>query len=393
MFYDLASTTWGQEEIDAATRVLAEGRFTMGDHVRRFEQAFAARFGLKHAVMVNSGSSANLVAVAALCQKQDRPLRPHDEVIVPAISWATTFHPLQQYGLKLRFVDVDIDTLNMDVSQLEAALTPKTRMVVGVSILGNPAALDVMRAFCDNHGLYLLEDNCESMGASLNGRPCGTFGHVNTFSTFFSHHISTMEGGLLVTDDDELARLARIIRNHGWDRPDPGTHDTQTAEGFFEAYRFVMPGYNVRPLEISGAIGVEQLKKLDAMIEQRRANARLFVDLFAGDERFTLQREHGRSSWFSFTIILNAGIDRLRVMQELRAAGIGFRMITGGCFPRHEAIKYFDYDMVNALPNANRAHDHGFFVGNHPRNLSAEITRLREVLDRAAVSTVSTVAR
>ena len=393
MFYDLADTTWGPEEVDAINRVVVEGRFTMGESVRQFEHAFAAHFGLKHAVMVNSGSSANLVAVAALFYKKDRPLRRHDEVIVPAISWATTFHPLQQYGLKLRFVDVEPDTLNMDVSQLESALTPRTRMVVAVSILGNPAALDVIRAFCDRHGLYLFEDNCESMGASLGGRQCGTFGDVNTFSTFFSHHISTMEGGVVLTDDDEIARLVRIIRNHGWDRPEPGALDTQSAEGFFEAYRFVMPGYNVRPLEICGAVGIEQLKKLDAMVDRRRANARLFGELFSDDTRFTLQREHGRSSWFSFTIVLNPGIDRLRVMRDLRAAGIGFRMITGGCFPRHEAIKYFEYDMVNSLPNANHAHDHGFFVGNHPKDLTAEITRLREVLDRATAPVPSAVAR
>ncbi|MEW5982061.1 MAG: DegT/DnrJ/EryC1/StrS family aminotransferase [Acidobacteriota bacterium] len=387
MFYDLASTTWGPEEIDAINRVLAEGRFTMGEHVRQFEVAFAARFGVAHAVMLNSGSSANLVGVAALFHKKDRPLRRGDEVIVPAISWATTFHPLQQYGLRLRFLDVDLHTLNMDASQLEAALTPRTRMVVAVSILGNPAELDVIRAFCDRHGLYLFEDNCESMGASLQGRPCGTFGHVNTFSTFFSHHISTMEGGLLLTDDAELDYLARVIRNHGWARDLPGAHDSQTPEGFFEAYRFVMPGYNVRPLEICGAVGLEQLKKLDAMIERRRANAAQFVGLFDGDERFIIQREHGRSSWFSFTLILNPHlrIDRAQIMTALREAGIGFRMITGGCFPRHEAIRYFDYDTVGALTNANLAHDHGFFVGNHPRDLTVEIARLREVLDRSAV--------
>ena len=125
MFYDLASTTWGSEEIEAVSRVLAEGRFTMGERVREFERAFAAHFGLKHAVMVNSGSSANLVAVASLFYKKDRPLRRGDEAIVPAISWATTFHPLQQYGLRLRFLDVELDTLNMNVSQLEAALTPR----------------------------------------------------------------------------------------------------------------------------------------------------------------------------------------------------------------------------------------------------------------------------
>jgi CDP-4-dehydro-6-deoxyglucose reductase, E1 len=388
VFYDLASSTWGPEEIAAVELVIRSGRFTMGDAVRGFEQAFAAKFGMKHAVMVNSGSSANLVAVAALFHLKDRPLQAGDEVIVPAISWATTYHPLQQYGLRLRFVDVDLHTLNLDVTQLEAALTPRTRMVVAVSILGNPASLDVMRAFCERHGLILFEDNCESMGATLDGRPCGTWGDVNTFSTFYSHHISTMEGGLILTDRTEIDHLARVIRNHGWTRDVPAGSDLfePRADGFFEAYRFIMPGYNVRPLEMCGAIGLEQLKKLDGLVAARRANAALFVRLFAGDERFIIQRENGVSSWFSFTIVLNPAhrLDRARIMAALRGADIGFRMITGGCFLRHEAIRYFDYDTVGEMTNANLAHDRGFFVGNHPTDLTPQITRLREVLDRAA---------
>jgi CDP-4-dehydro-6-deoxyglucose reductase, E1 len=389
MFYDLAGTTWGDEERQAIRRVVESGRFTMGDEVRRFEEAFAAHVGMKHAVMVNSGSSANLVAVAALCYRRGRPLRRGDEVIVPAISWATTYHPLQQHGLTLRFVDVDLHTLNLEAAQLEAALTPRTRMVVAVSILGNPAPLDVVRAFCDRHGLDFFEDNCESMGASLNGRPAGTFGDVSTFSTFYSHHISTMEGGLVVTNDTEIDHLARAIRNHGWARdvpPGSWLNEGRSDDPFFEAYRFVVPGYNVRPLEMSGAIGIEQLKKLDAMVEARRRNAALFVRLFGDDDRFILQRENGRSSWFSFTLILNPQhhIDRGRVMDALRRAGIGFRMITGGCFLRHEAIKYFDYTIAGEIVSANIAHDRGFFVGNHPRDLTREITRLRDVLDAAA---------
>ena len=398
MPYDLASTTWGPEETAAIERVVREGRLTMGENVRRFEEAFAATFGVKHAVMVNSGSSANLVGVAALFHMRERPLQRGDEVIVPAISWATTFHPLQQYGLKLRFLDVELDTLNMDVSQLARALTPRTRMVMGVSILGNPAALDVIRRFCDTHGLYFFEDNCESLGASLNGKACGTFGDLGTFSTFYSHHISTMEGGVLVSDNTEIAHLARAIRNHGWARDLPADSPLGPQpldDPFFEAYRFIMPGYNVRPLEICGAVGLEQLKKLSGMLEVRRANAAHFVKLFRGDERFILQREHGRSSWFSFTIILNPslGIDRARVMDAMRKADIGFRMITGGCFLRHEAAKFFDYDTAGAIVNANIAHDHGFFVGNHPRDLTKEITELRAVLDGAAQTTSPAAAR
>jgi CDP-6-deoxy-D-xylo-4-hexulose-3-dehydrase len=387
MTYELSSTSWGQEELDAMQRVLRSGRFTMGEQVRLFENAFAARFGTKHAVMVNSGSSANLVGVAALFYRSQRPLQRGDEVIVPAISWATTFHPLQQYGLKLRFVDVELDTLNMDPSMLQRALTPRTRMVVAVSILGNPAPLDRIRGFCDAHDLILFEDNCESMGASLNGRLCGTFGDINTFSTFYSHHISTMEGGLLVTDDTEIDHLARAIRNHGWARDVPAdsivNRGQRYDDPFFEAYRFVVPGYNVRPLELCGAVGLEQIKKLDSMLAMRRQNAAHFVALFKGDPRFIIQRENGSSSWFSFTIILNpaSGLDRDRVMQALRTNGIEFRMITGGCFPNHVAVKHFDYDIVGKIDNAKTAHERGFFVGNHPRDITAELDHLRSVLN------------
>jgi len=388
MFYDLASSTWGAEEIEAMQRVIASGMFTMGENVRAFEAAFARKFGVKHALMVGSGSAANLVGIGALFYALRRPLQRGDEVIVPAISWATTYYPLQQYGLRLRFVDVELDTLNFDASKLEAALTPRTRMVVAVSILGNPCALDAMRAFCDRHGLILFEDNCESMGATLGGRPCGTFGDIGTFSTFFSHHISTMEGGLLVTDDTDLYHVARSLRAHGWTRDLPAGSRVYEPRGddFYEAYRFILPGYNARPLELAGAVGVEQLKKLDALVEARRKNAALFVRLMAGDERFIIQRENGRSSWFAFTVILNPAlaIDRAKVMAALKEADIGYRIITGGNFLRHDVIRYFDYDTVGPIVNADIAHDRGFFVGNHPRDLRPQLERLREVLDRAA---------
>lgn len=388
MFYELASSSWGQEEIDAMQRVIASGMFTMGESVRKFEADFAQKFGVKHALMVGSGSAANLVGVAALFYTKARPLKRGDEVIVPAISWSTTYYPLQQYGLRLRFVDVELDTLNIDVAKLEAALTPKTRMVVAVSILGNPCALDTLRAFCDKHGLYLFEDNCESMGATLNGKQCGTFGDIGTFSSFFSHHISTMEGGVLVTDNTEIYHVARSMRAHGWTRDLPP--DTKIFErrddDFFEAYRFILPGYNARPLELSGAIGIEQLKKLDGMIEVRRKNAKLFADRLKDDERFIIQRENGKSSWFAFTVILNPSleIDRRKIMAALKDADIGYRIITGGNFLRHDVIKYFDYDCVSEIKNADIAHDRGFFVGNHPRDLSPQIERFCEVLDRAA---------
>jgi CDP-6-deoxy-D-xylo-4-hexulose-3-dehydrase len=389
MFYELAASSWGEEEVDALHKVIESGFFTMGQHVAAFENEFSAYFGKRYGVMVNSGSSANLIAVASLFYKKHRPLKPGDEVIVPAISWATTYTPLMQYGLKLKFVDVDLHTLNMACSDLESAITENTRMIVGVSILGNPASLDMMRALADKHQLYFLEDNCESMDANLNGQKTGTFGDLNTFSFFFSHHISTMEGGMILTDDAELYELAVSLRAHGWTRglPENSILYDKGEDAFAEAYRFILPGYNVRPTELNAAVGREQLKKLPAMTAQRRKNWRYFQQRFQGDDRFIIQQENGESSAFCFTIILNTdlGIDRAKVFAALTKADIGFRMITGGNFLRHDVIKYADYSTHGEIIHANTVHDHGFFVGNHPYDLREQIDTLYRVLDEATL--------
>ena len=387
MYYDLAADTWGPEEKAAIQNVINSGSLTMGPKVAEFEAAFAKYFGRRHAVMVNSGSSGNLVGIASLFYRSENPLKRGDEVIVPAIAWSTTYSPLQQYGLKLRFVDVELDTLNMDVRRLDEALNARTRMIVGVSILGNPAALDKMRKFAEQHGLIFFEDNCESMDAELGGQKTGSFGDISTFSTFFSHHISTIEGGFITTDDDELNALARSIRTHGWTRDLPDTLELceRRDDDFHEAYRFILPGYNVRPQEINAAVGLEQLKKLPYMTDVRRRNWLTFNNLFKDDDRFIIQRENGKSSCFSFTLILNPEklINRNKVLDALTEGGIGYRLITGGCFPRHDVIQYFDYEIVGEITNGNITHDNGFFVGNHPFDLTSQIERFHAIMDIA----------
>jgi len=387
-FYPLAADTMGPEERAAIQSVVDSGRYTIGPRVAEFEQGFADYHGLKYGVMVNSGSSANLIATASLFFRGENPLKAGDEVIVPAISWATTYHPLHQYGLKMKIVDVDLHTLNIDITQLEAALTPRTRMIVAVSILGNPANLPEIRDFADKHGLYLMEDNCESLDAEIDGQKTGTFGIVNTSSFFFSHHISTVEGGMVTTDDLETNHLLRSLRAHGWtrDTPDDSPIYEKSGSDFFEAYRFILPGYNVRSNEIHAAIGIEQLRKLPAMTAARRKNLALFQELFGTDERYIIQRENGASSSFCFPIIPNPRhkIDRARIMSALDEADIGYRMITGGCILRHDVVKHFDYETVGNLPNANIAHEDGFFVGNCPFDLTPQLERLREVLDDVA---------
>ncbi len=386
-FYPLAADTMGPEERAAIQQVIDGGRYTSGPKVADFEQQFADYHSQKFAVMVNSGSSANLIATASLFFRKKNPLKRGDEVIVPAISWATTYHPLAQYGLKMRVVDVDLQTLNMDIAQLEAALTPRTKMIVAVSILGNPADLPEIRAFADKHGLYLMEDNCESLDAEIGGKKTGTFGLVNTSSFFFSHHISTIEGGMVTTNDIEAYHLLRALRAHGWTRdlpPDSPVFDRGESD-FFEAYRFIIPGYNVRSSEINAVIGTEQLKKLPSMTAARRKNLALFQRLFSGDDRFIIQRENGINSSFCFPIVLNPSHrpDREKVFAALESADIGYRVITGGCILRHDVIQYYDFEAVGDIANANTAHDLGFFVGNHPFDLTPQLTRLHEVLDGA----------
>ncbi|MDR3312402.1 MAG: aminotransferase class V-fold PLP-dependent enzyme, partial [Spirochaetaceae bacterium] len=263
--YELASSSWDHKEIEAVQRVLAAQRTTMGECVEQYEREFAQFIGSKHCVMVNSGSSANLLAVAALFYRKKNALQRGDEVVVPAVSWPTTYYPLQQYGLKLKFVDIDLETLNYDLNQLEAAVTKKTKMIVAVNLLGNPNDFEKIQQIIGSKNIILLEDNCESLGAVFKNKQAGTWGIMGTFSSFFSHHISTMEGGMVVTDDEELFQILLCMRAHGWTRSLPKKNlvcSPKSDNQFDEFWRFVLPGYNFRPLEMMGAIGLEQLKKL-----------------------------------------------------------------------------------------------------------------------------------
>jgi CDP-4-dehydro-6-deoxyglucose reductase, E1 len=384
MFYDFHFNSWNEDEMKAILRVLRSGQFAMGESVAQFETQFANKFGTKYAVMVNSGSSANLISIASLFYKKDRPLKRGDEVIVPAVGWSTTYFPLQQYGLKLKFVDVEADTLNMDVNQLDKAVSPKTKLIVVANMLGNPATLDAIKAICKRFGLYLFEDNCESMGAEFKSIKCGMWGDIGSFSTSHSNHMSTMEGGVIATDDKELYHLARCLRAHGSNKNLPPESPIFTKESGVPqgALRFLFPGYNACPLDLAGAIGSEQLKKLDGMLEVRRQNACLLQDLLKNDERFILQRENGRSSWGSFSVLLHPrwNVEPQKVFEKLKDADIEHKPITGGNFLRHPAIRFFDHEVVGDMRIANLVHDRGFMVGNHAQDLTRQIERLYKTL-------------
>ena len=384
----LASSSWDQNEYDAMQRVISSGMFSMGANVKAFETAFAEFMGSNYAVMVNSGSSANLLMVAALfyTEDQEQRLQRGDEVIVPAVGWSTTYFPLYQYGLKLKFVDIDLETLNYDLSALEQAISERTRAIMAVNLLGSPNDFTQLCSMIGDRNIVLLEDNCESMGARFEGRYTGTFGLMGTFSSFFSHHISTMEGGLILTDDEELHHILLSLRAHGWTRNLPDDNRVCGAKSqdlFEESFRFVLPGYNVRPLELSGAIGIEQLKKLPNIIAQRRNNAEFLVELMQSNDQVMLQREMGESSWFGFALIIKPGspLRRGDIIQRLDDAGVDYRPIVTGDFSKNAVVEqYFDYEIHGELSNAAYLDANGLMIGNHHYDLTEPLSKLAKLL-------------
>ena len=382
--YKLASSTWDEAELNAIQSVIDKDMYTMGDSVRQFENDFSEFLGTKYSVMTSSGSTANLLAIAALFFTENPKLKRGDEVIVPAVSWSTTYFPLQQYGLKLKFVDIDLETLNYDLKALEGAITESTKMIIVVNLLGNPNDFNKINTIIRGKDIFLIEDNCESMGAKFDGQQAGTFGVMGTFSTFFSHHMATMEGGFVTTNDEELYHILLSIRAHGWTRnlPKENKVSNKSDDWFTEAFRFVLPGYNVRPLEMSGAIGIEQLKKIPAFIENRRKNAELFVELFKDHPDFIIQKEISKSSWFGFSLIINpvSNLKRKDVINKFVEANIECRPIVTGDFTQNEVMKYFDYEIHGVLKNAEYLHDNGFFVGNQQVIIHEQIHYLKEVL-------------
>jgi CDP-6-deoxy-D-xylo-4-hexulose-3-dehydrase len=375
--YSLTYNSWGNEEISAIQNVIKSNQFTYKNKVKDFEKKYSKYFKMKYSVMTNSGSSANLISIASLFYRKKNPLKRGDEVIVPSIAWATTYAPLQQYGLKLKILDVDFNTLNVSPKMLSEAISNKTKLVVAVSILGNPCKLHEYKKICDKKNIILIEDNCESLGAKINNKYTGTYGLLNTMSFFFSHHISTIEGGMVSTNDKEIYNILLSLRAHGWTRDQINFNKKK-----YEKYEFILPGYNVRPTELNAATGISQLKKLNKFLDIRRKNFSLYQKIFSNNKLFHIQIEEGLNSSFAFTFVFKKKYLNLKkkIFEDLKKEKIQFRLITGGCFTRHPVKKYFNFKIFKNLKNANYIHENGFFLGNAATDLSEQLIKFNKVI-------------
>ena len=382
--YSLASTTWDDEEIAVAKSLLTSGELTMGKEVKEFEEQFAKYIGTNYAVMFNSGSSANLAIFAALKYVKDSKLTEGDHVIVPAVSWSTTFYPINQLGYILDFVDIDPNTLNIDTDEVEKRITPKTKAIFTVNLLGNPSDLVALSEIAKKYNLLLLEDNCESLGASINGKMTGSFGQMSSHSFFFSHHICTMEGGMVNTNSKELMETLISIRAHGWTRglEQNNSVHPRSNDKWDDLFRFVLPGYNLRPIELSGAIGKVQLKKFPKFLEERRKNAEYFTNLLCDSKNYMIQKETGHSSWFGFSIILQNDLlnKRDQIIKFLSQNKIDTRPIVAGNFTLNPVMKHLKFNPLPKLTNSNTIHNQGFFIGNHHFDVTKELKEVHSLL-------------
>jgi len=380
MIYPLAYSTWGKEEVEAIQKVISTDMYTMGKHVKQFEQEFAELFGSENAVMVNSGSSANLLMLSLLKWKY----KLTGDIIVPVVGWATTYFPIAQNGFKINFVDVDPNTWNIDTTKIEKAITPNTCAIMPVNLLGNSCDYGRLIEICREYNLMLIEDNCESMGAKFHDKYCGTIGLAGSFSFFFSHHIQTMEGGMVLTDSKDDADYMRSMRAHGWvrDLPDDSPLYKKTGNPFDDNFIFATPGYNIRPLEMSGAIGTEQLKKWDKILEVRKANKKHFFSLFANKPWCRIQKEISESSWFTFGMVLDGELKgrRAEVINALSEAGIQNRPLASRNFMKQPVMRELDYIKNGEFTAADDIHNNGFFVGNGSQDITEGINKMYEIM-------------
>jgi len=357
---------------------------TTGRFAEQFEKEFARWFGIRECVLVNSGSSANLVAVSALTSPRlgDRQLRPGDEVITLAAGFPTTVNPIIQNNLVPVFVDVTLPTYNVDVTQLEQALSPRTRALFFAHTLGNPFDLDAVKAFAEHHGLWLIEDSCDAVGATYRGRKVGTFGDLATTSFYPAHHITMGEGGSVLMEKPLLRTLVESFRDWGrdcWCAPGKDNtcgkrFDWQLGElpcGYDHKYTYSHIGYNLKLTDMQAAVGVAQLGKLEGFIDVRRRN---FQALREGlrdlEEYFILPdaTEGAQPSWFGFPIAVRAGagFTRNRVIHELERRKIATRLLFGGNLVRQPAYQNVAHRVAAPLTNTDFIMNQVFWIGVFP---------------------------
>ena len=392
----LNKNTIGNAEKRALNKVFDSGYMTMGKITKKFERAFAQHLGVKHAIYVNSGSSANLLAFSAI-QDNDKFrktsfdqkfLKQGDEIIVPAVTWSTSIWPISQIGAKSVFVDSDPETLQMNISAIKKAISKKTKAICMVHVLGNGGYIEEVKEICRKKKIWLIEDTCESLGVKKKNKYLGTFGDIGTYSFYFSHHITTVEGGMIVTNNDYIANKIYSLRSHGWTRDmfNAKEYENQFPE-IDPRFLFVNVGYNLRSTDMNASIGLVQLKKLEKFNQKRheigKAWNKAFNHLKKNELIQPMEITKGtKASWFGFPVICKTRKMRDDLREHLEKNGIETRPIICGNMTKQPGIKNIKYRISGKLSGADTIMDRGIFWGSSPDMTKSEINYVIKVVNK-----------
>jgi len=367
----LSIPTYSKEEAFESIQSLLSTYVTYGSKVNEFEKLWSKYSDIKHSTLVTSGSTANSLALSVLTDKSlKKRINPGDEVITPALTFATTVYPILDINAVPVLVDIDLKTLNIDENLIEKAITKKTKAIMPVHLLGNPCKIDKIKKIARKHNLYLIEDTADSSGAEYKGKKLGSWGDFSTFSFFFTHIMSTIEGGMISTNNPILAELAKSKRSFGWIR------DLKNKKKYEIKYKnidprflFISRGFNFKPTEIQGAFGIHQIKKLDKFVDIRRKNANYWSSKLSKYKKYFLiikEQPNTKSAWYGYPIIVqrNAPFKKSEMIKFLNERGVQTRPILSGNIAQQPVAKTFRYKKTR-LKNAEFVNDNSFWIGNH----------------------------
>ena len=380
--YPLSADSFSDDDLIEGIKIILSKRLTMSKVTKKFEEEFAKFIGSKYALMVNSGSSANLLAMFALVNPLSRyKIKNGDECLVPALCWSTSLWPIVQAGLKPKFVDVDPKNLNISIKDLKKKISKKTKILMNVHILGNCSEMREISKICKKNNITIVEDTCESLGSKYKKNFLGTFGDFGTFSFYYSHQITSGEGGMIVCNDTKNYKILHSLRSHGWDRGISGSNNS---------FNFINSGFNLRPTDVSAAIGISQFKRLNKFKKIRSQNRKKIIQTLKRSKNWKNQFEfinpikHLDPSWFGLPILINKKFlkNKKNFLKYLNKNGIENRPIISGNFLNQPAIKVYKLNPNNEkFLGAQEIEDRGFFIGLHINPIkNKELKKLEKYL-------------
>ena len=384
--YPLLSNAFSKNDINCGIRVLKSKRITMSKITKNFEKQFAKKIGCKYALMTNSGSSANLLAISSIVNPLfKKQLKKRDEVIIPAVCWSTSLWPIVQNNLKPVFVDVELDTFNMSIESLKKKITSRTRAIMCIHVLGTSTNMNQIQKLIKNKKILLIEDTCESLGAKFNNKYLGTFGEFGTFSFYYSHQITSGEGGMIVCNNSYNYNILKSLRSHGWSR-ETNFHSfyKKKFKKMDDRFLFINSGYNLRPTEVQAAIAQNQFKRLGNFINIRKKNRKKIIETVKKnpkwDDQFKFVKEPKMvsPSWFGLPVIINIKYlnKKKKFLQYLTKIGIENRPILSGNFTNQPSTQLYKLNKDGFIfSNAEKIENLGFFIGLHTNKISNSMAK------------------